>query len=177
MLYSANKYDISDQVIRAITRSSKRKQANTKSEKKALEEEDVIPVVDNELDERQKALEEKRHKRAKLIEDRKKAQIARRDSLRLVAEAKRKGITYEALKTQKENSSEVTSESKTTNNTDEISKKPLEDSKSIEEDSETEKKSTETQKTTNKSSIFPPEDSKSETEKPLTERKEKKGFR
>ena len=58
------------------------------------------------------------------------------------------------MKTQKENSSEVTSESKTTNNTDEISKKPLEDSKSIEEDSETEKKSTETQKTTNKKAVY-----------------------
>ena len=174
MLYSANKYDISDQVIRAITRSSKRKQANTKSEKKALEEEEVVPVVDNELDERQKALEEKKAQRAKLIEDRKKAQIARRDSLRLVAEAKRKGVTYEALKMQKENSSEYTNASKTTNNTDEISKKPSEDSKSKEEDSETEKKSTETQKTTNKSSIFPPEDSKSETEKPLTEREKRK---
>ena len=75
------------------------------------------------MDERQKALEEKKAQRAKLIEDRKKAQIARRDSLRLVAEAKRKGITYEELKMQKENTSEVTDESKTTNNTDEISKK------------------------------------------------------
>ena len=177
MLYSANKYDISDQVIRAITRSSKRKQANTKSEKKALEEEEVIPVVDNDLDERQKALEEKKAQRAKLIEDRKRAQIARRDSLRLAAEAKRKGVSYEELKMQKENTSEVTNETKTTNNSDEISKKPSLDSKSKEGAVETEKKSTETENTTNKSSIFPPEDSKSETEKPLTEREEKKGFR
>lgn len=174
MLYSANKYDISDQVIKAITRSSKRKQANTKSEKKALEDEEVVPVVDNELDERQKALEEKKAQRAKLIEDRKKAQIARRDSLRLVAEAKRKGVSYEELKMQKENTSETSNKTKTTNNTDEISEKPSIESKSKEAVVETEKKSTETQKTTNKSSIFPPEDSKSETEKPLTEREKRK---
>ena len=174
MLYSANKYDISDQVIKAITRSSKRKQANTKSEKKALEDEEVVPVVDNELDERQKALEEKKAQRAKLIEDRKKAQIARRDSLRLVAEAKRKGVSYEELKMQKENTSEISNKTKTTNNTDEISEKPSIESKSKEAVVETEKKSTETQKTTNKSSIFPPEDSKSETEKPLTEREKRK---
>mgnify|MGYP001444636138 CR=1 FL=1 len=174
MLYSANKYDISDQVIKAITRSSKRKQANTKSEKKVLEDEEVVPVVDNELDERQKALEEKKAQRAKLIEDRKKAQIARRDSLRLVAEAKRKGVSYEELKMQKENTSEISNKTKTTNNTDEISEKPSIESKSKEAVVETEKKSTETQKTTNKSSIFPPEDSKSETEKPLTEREKRK---
>ena len=173
MLYSANKYDISDQVIKAITRSSKRKQANTKSEKKALEDEEVVPVVDNELDERQKALEEKKAQRAKLIEDRKKAQIARRDSLRLVAEAKRKGVSYEELKMQKENTAEMSNNTKTTNNTDEITEKPSEDSKPKEAVVETEKKSTETQKTTNKSSIFPPEDSKSETEKPLTEREKR----
>ena len=174
MLYSANKYDISDQVIKAISRSSKRKQANTKSEKKALEDEEVVPVVDNELDERQKALEEKKAQRAKLIEDRKKAQIARRDSLRLVAEAKRKGVSYEELKMQKKNTSEISNKTKTTNNTDEISEKPSIESKSKEAVVETEKKSTETQKTTNKSSIFPPEDSKSETEKPLTEREKRK---
>ena len=174
MLYTANKYDISDQVIKAISRSSKRKQANTKSEKKALEDEEVVPVVDNELDERQKALEEKKAQRAKLIEDRKKAQIARRDSLRLVAEAKRKGVSYEELKMQKENTSEISNKTKTTNNTDEISEKPSIESKSKEAIVETEKKSTETQKTTNKSSIFPPEDSKSETEKPLTEREKRK---
>ena len=75
MLYSANKYDISDQVVKAITRSSKRKQANTKSEKKELENEEVVPVVDNDLDERQKALEEKKAQRARLIEDRKKLKL------------------------------------------------------------------------------------------------------
>lgn len=174
MLYSANKYDISDQVVKAITRSSKRKQANTKSEKKELENEEVVPVVDNDLDERQKALEEKKAQRARLIEDRKKAQIARRDSLRLVAEAKRKGISYEELKMQKDTTSEGTNEANTSNSTDKISIKSKEDSKPKEEIIETEKKSTETENTTNKSSIFPPENSKSETEKPLTEREKRK---
>lgn len=168
MLYSANKYDVSDLVIRSITRSSKRKQATSKSEKKEMESESVVPVVDTELDERTKALEEKKAQRAKLLEDRKKAQIARRDSLRLVSEAKRKGITYEELKKQKEGESETekATVNKSTNSTE------TETTKTVVVESE--KKSEKTENTTNKSSIFPPEDSKSETEKPLTEREKRK---
>lgn len=168
MLYSANKYDVSDLVIRSITRSSKRKQATSKSEKKEMESESVVPVVDTELDERTKALEEKKAQRAKLLEDRKKAQIARRDSLRLVSEAKRKGITYEELKKQKEGGSDT--EKATVNKS--TNSKETETTKTVVEESE--KKSEKTENTTNKSSIFPPEDSKSETEKPLTEREKRK---
>lgn len=168
MLYSANKYDVSDLVIRSITRSSKRKQATSKSEKKEMESESVVPIVNTELDERTKALEEKKAQRAKLLEDRKKAQIARRDSLRLVSEAKRKGITYEELKKQKEGVSETekATVNKSTNSTE------TETTKTVEEESE--KKYEKTENTTNKSSIFPPEDSKSETEKPLTEKEKRK---
>jgi len=89
MLYSAERYDISEQVLRTITRTSKRSQAKSKKERKELEDEEVVPVVSEEKDERQKALEErkatreaelaaKRAEREKALE----ARRARQDSIR-----------------------------------------------------------------------------------------------
>merc|ERR1712169_166305 len=89
MLYSAERYDISEQVLRTITRTSKRNQAKSKKERQELEDEDVVPVVNEEKDERQKALEErkaareaelaaKRAEREKALE----ARRARQDSIR-----------------------------------------------------------------------------------------------
>jgi Skp family chaperone for outer membrane proteins len=60
MLYSAERFDLSELVIRSITRSSKRTQAKSRSERKAAEKEDVVPVINKELDERQQALEDKK---------------------------------------------------------------------------------------------------------------------
>jgi len=92
MLYSAERYDISELVIRSITRTSKRTQAQNRAERKAAEKEDVVPVINDELEARQKALEEKQTARKNAIEARKAAQKAKRDSLKAQAEAKRKGI-------------------------------------------------------------------------------------
>ena len=60
MLYSAERYDISEQVLRTITRSSKRSQVKSKEERKALEEESVIPIVNEEKDARELEIEEKK---------------------------------------------------------------------------------------------------------------------
>ncbi|MBV7269439.1 OmpH family outer membrane protein [Winogradskyella sp. WHY3] len=103
MLYSAERYDISEQVLRTITRTSKRNQAKSKKERKALEDEDVIPVVSEEKDERQKALDERKATReAELAEkraEREEALAARRatqDSIRAAkkreAEARRQRV-------------------------------------------------------------------------------------
>merc|ERR1712170_266476 len=89
MLYSAERYDISEQVLRTITRTSKRNQVKSKKERKELEDEEVVPVVSEDKDERQKALEErkaareaelaaKRAEREKALE----ARRARQDSIR-----------------------------------------------------------------------------------------------
>nr|WP_299130883.1 OmpH family outer membrane protein [uncultured Winogradskyella sp.] len=89
MLYSAERYDISEQVLKTITRTSKRTQTKSKKERKALEDEEVVPVVSAEKDERQKALEERKATReaelAAKREEREKALEARRmqqDSIR-----------------------------------------------------------------------------------------------
>nr|WP_294774599.1 OmpH family outer membrane protein [uncultured Flavobacterium sp.] len=81
MLFSAKRHDISDQVVRSITRAEKREQLSKKDlkdqeKKEALEDmEDENPA----LAARKKALEEKKAARDKLMEDR-----------RLAAEAKKK---------------------------------------------------------------------------------------
>ena len=49
MLYSAERFDISDEVIRAISRTAKRIQAQSKAERKALEDEEVVPEINEEL--------------------------------------------------------------------------------------------------------------------------------
>ena len=100
MLYSAERYDISERVLKTITRSSKRTQAKSKKERKELEDEAVVPEVSDSQDARQKALEDKKAKREeelaakraereKVAEDRKKAQEALRETKRLEAEARR----------------------------------------------------------------------------------------
>ena len=94
MLYSAERYDISEQVLRTITRTSKRSQAKNKKELKALEEEAVIPIVNEEKDERQKAIEDKKGTReAELVakrEEREKAAEDRRLQQQELREAKKR---------------------------------------------------------------------------------------
>lgn len=100
MLFSAERYDLSERVLNTITRTSKRSQAKNKKERKALEEEAVVPVVNGEKDDRQKALDErkatreaelaaKRAEREKAAEDRKKQQQELREAKKKEAEERR----------------------------------------------------------------------------------------
>ena len=50
MLYSAERFDISEQVLRTITRTSKRKQLDSRKDKKEAEEEDVTVEIDESKD-------------------------------------------------------------------------------------------------------------------------------
>ncbi|WP_417861086.1 OmpH family outer membrane protein [Winogradskyella sediminis] len=106
MLYSAERYDMSEQVLRTITRTSKRTQAKNKKERKELEEEAVVPEVTADKDARQKVLEErkaqreeqlaaKRLEREKAAEERKKAQQELRDAKKKEAEARRQKVIDE----------------------------------------------------------------------------------
>lgn len=131
MLFTAKRYDISDQVVRAITRSSKRsqltkKQLKAEEAKEALEDiEDVNPDVAA----RQKLLEEKKAAREKLIEDRK---IANEEKRRLAAEQRQQKIDARAGKTV--GATEVieeTSETIKTNDGTETSKKVVEETNSV----------------------------------------------
>jgi Skp family chaperone for outer membrane proteins len=80
MLFSNKRFDISDQVLRILNRTEKREQLT----KKQLKEQEVKENLENAIDEnpamadRQKALNEKRAAREKLIQDRKLEQEAKR---------------------------------------------------------------------------------------------------
>ena len=108
MLYSAERFDISELVLRSITRSSKRTQAETKAERKAAEKEDVVPVINKELDEREKALDDKKSAREKAIADRQEAQMKTRDSLKSAADARRQKTLDDRSKTKTERDSTST---------------------------------------------------------------------
>ncbi|GGK12498.1 membrane protein [Yeosuana aromativorans] len=102
MLYSAKQYDLSEQILRAITRASKRNQVQSKAEKKAAEGEDLIPEVNEELDAREKALEEKKTERESAIEKRRQEILAAREAKKKEAEEKRQQILAEREKARQE---------------------------------------------------------------------------
>jgi Skp family chaperone for outer membrane proteins len=105
MLYSAERFDLSELIIRSITRSSKRTQAKSRSERKKAEKEAVVPVVNAALDERQQAIEDKKTARETVIANRREAQLKRRDSLKAAASAKREKILDDRAKAKAERDS------------------------------------------------------------------------
>ncbi len=98
MLYSANRFDISEQVLRSITRSSKRRQVQNRQEKKAAEQEELIPEINKEQEAREKALADKKAERAKVIEDRRNKQLETRQEKKKALEDKKKKILEDRAK-------------------------------------------------------------------------------
>ena len=92
MLFSAKQFDLSDQILRSITRSSKRKQAQSKAERKAAKEEELVPEINYELEARQKALDEKKAERQSAVEKRREEILAAREAKKKEAEARRQKI-------------------------------------------------------------------------------------
>jgi Skp family chaperone for outer membrane proteins len=99
MLFAAKRFDISDQVVRKLARSSKRNQLTKKQlkEEEAKEaKEDMVDESSN-LTERQKKLDERKAAREKLVADRKAEAEAKRkeaaDKKKQAAEAKKAGAT------------------------------------------------------------------------------------
>ena len=74
MLYTADKFDISDLVLRSLNRASKRTQLKSKADKKQLRlDENNTLEQDKELQAREQALAEKKAARQKLIAEKKAA--------------------------------------------------------------------------------------------------------
>jgi len=105
MLFSADRFDLSELVIRSITRSSKRTQAKSRADRKKAEKEDVVPVVNKELDAREKAIQDKKSAREAEIAERQAAQLKRRDSLKAAAAARRQKIIDDRAKAKAERDS------------------------------------------------------------------------
>ena len=115
MLYSANQFDLSEQIIRSITRTSKRTQAQSKAERKAAEQEDLIPEVNLELEAREKALEEKKSERERAIEKARQEKLAARAAKVKAAEERRQKILDDRKKAKEgdlEENNEVSGENK-----------------------------------------------------------------
>lgn len=102
MLFSAERFDMSEQVLRAITRASKRKQAQGRQEKKNAEAEDVVPEVDLELEAKQKEIEETKAARATAVEERKKQILEEREAKKQAALDRRKKLIEEREKAKQE---------------------------------------------------------------------------
>lgn len=102
MLYVANRLDISEQVLRSITRASKRNQAKSKAEKRAAEDEEVVPEVNLELEAREKALEEKKAERESAIEKARQEKLDARAAKVKAAEEKRQKILDDRAKAKQE---------------------------------------------------------------------------
>lgn len=109
MLFSAKRFDISDQVIRVLNRADKREQLT----KKQLKEQETKENLENAIDEnpamadRQKALDERKAAREKLMNDRKLEQEAkkkeyedRRNAIAAEREAKKNGTISAPVKTE-----------------------------------------------------------------------------
>lgn len=102
MLYSADRFDISEQVLRSITRSSKRRQVQNRQERKAAEEEELIPEINKEQEARKKALADKKAERAKTIEDKRNKQLLAREAKKKAVEDKKKKILEDRAKAREE---------------------------------------------------------------------------
>jgi Skp family chaperone for outer membrane proteins len=94
ILFAAKRHDISDQVIRSITRAEKREQLSKKEvkEQEAKENKEDLEDENPSLAARKKALEEKKSAREKLLEDRQLAMEAKKkeqeDKRKAAAEAR-----------------------------------------------------------------------------------------
>ncbi len=81
MLYSAERFDFSEEVIRSISRSAKRTQAESRSERKAAEDEELHPEINEELEAKEAAQDERRQE---ILNEREQKQLEnqrRRDSI------------------------------------------------------------------------------------------------
>lgn len=84
MLFAAKRNDISDQVLRQINRAAKREEATNRKEQREIERKEELSLEEEgAISEREKAVEEKKDERARLLEERKR----QRDSIRAAKKA------------------------------------------------------------------------------------------
>nr|WP_299526534.1 OmpH family outer membrane protein [Winogradskyella sp.] len=176
MLYSAERYDISEQVLRTITRTSRRNQAKNKKELKELEEEEVVPVVSEEKDERQKALDErkaareaelaaKRAEREKALEARRARQDSIRTAKKREADERRQKVLDERNKKKSETEEPENEETKIVAMPNEDPAKNESTAKKVEEDTTENKNVVKTDTTKVKEAV---KKDTTATKKPLT---------
>ena len=128
ILFAAKRYDISDQVIRVITRTNKRNQL-TKKQLKEEEKKEALENMEDEspaLAERNKKLAERKAAREKLIADKKLAAEERKQQLLAAKEAKKNGTAVPVKSKLKETAKETATDSSKTDVKDiKLDEKPI----------------------------------------------------
>lgn len=132
MLFAAERFDISDQVVRQLVRAEKREQLTAKQLKQQANQDALEDMQDEnpEMAARQKILDEKKAAREKLAEDRKAAYEARkkeaaekRQKLIDEREAKKNGTLIEDQK-EKTKQTETTESKESKENTSKVEASP-----------------------------------------------------
>lgn len=96
MLFAKNRFDLSDQVLRSINRASNRRQIETKQEERELERAEARTAQeDEELSEREQAVEERKSERQALIEERRRKQDSIKEARQKEFEQRRERILKE----------------------------------------------------------------------------------
>lgn len=123
MLYSADRYDISDRVLKTINRSSKRTQAKNKKERKKAEKESTVVTIDSGKSERQKLLDKRKAERKALLEKKRQEKIKAREDRKKDLEAKK--VRKTEKHTTKENEKNSFEETKIKNDEESTNEKIL----------------------------------------------------
>lgn len=92
MLYSRSQYDLSEVIIRSISTTAKRTQAQSKAERKAAEKEELLPEINEELEARERAIEAKKAEREAAAEKRRQDILDAREAKKQDMEAKRQQL-------------------------------------------------------------------------------------
>ena len=90
MMYSNKRYDLSDYIVRVLTRTAKRQQAKDRKSKKNAASEDVIPVINQEVDVRKKAAEDRKAERQRVLDEKRKKVLADKEARKKAFDEKRK---------------------------------------------------------------------------------------
>lgn len=95
-LYAADRLDVSDQVLRSITRASNREQLESRQEKRDLVREESKSVEeDAEVSEREKLQEQRKNEREALIKERQRVRDSIRNAKKQEYEARKAAILKE----------------------------------------------------------------------------------
>lgn len=96
MLFAKKRFDLSDQVLRSINRTSNRRQIETKQEERELERAQArTPEQDEELSQREQTIEKRKDEREALIEERKRKQDSIKNARQKAFEERRARILKE----------------------------------------------------------------------------------
>ena len=93
MLFAAERNDISDQVVRSINRSNKRKEATNKKEKREIEKrEELSEEEEAAVSEREAAAEARKDERERIMEERRRVRDSIREARRIEFEQRREQL-------------------------------------------------------------------------------------